>query len=288
MAPNAPSSGHVAAPEPLRTRLVRRILGGLVGAIVGASVVASVVASNDREPSDTSGKSAEELEACNCQGGTSVPHASPSLPRVQDLVASVAAFASLLGGAIYFIVAYGYDSFYFRLGLAPGDVELGYDDMLRSAFPAIALALTIMLVPGALLALCVVFGRKLPIKRTARAALLLSLITAFLAMGAGAIVGCAARQAADQVKKGNEAESIKVHNFTLVRLETRRVAVSWVGLAAAPSHLKPTYLFLGNNSSQVLMYDCETRQGIVSVPAISVVLTRSHARAPRACTKMKP
>jgi hypothetical protein len=89
---------------------VHRILGGLVGAIIGASVVAS----NDGEPSDTSGKSAEDLEACNCQDGTSVAHGSPSLPRVQELVACVATFASLLGGAIYFLAAYGYDSFYFR------------------------------------------------------------------------------------------------------------------------------------------------------------------------------
>ena len=221
----------------------------------------------------------------------------PLSPR--DLFGLIPAWAALAGPVVYMVVAYAYDSFYWRLRTTPADVGLGYGEILTSVIPAIVLLflLTIALVVVSILGAALFAAR---LRRQpklfrwfwsavawlarhehrhamwAALAIVLGLIP-FLYGWQG--IGPDARNAAVDVICGRQAKSIRVFGFTLVHLDTPQVKAVWVSSTPSPSGFpegKPLHE-LGHTVSQVVLYEDQATAGPggagpVSVPLNSVML----------------
>jgi hypothetical protein len=167
----------------------------------------------------------------------------------------------LLGPILYGVAAYGYDSFYFKLGVTPSEVGLGYTEILTSAIPALALLSLATLISVLIMAIALRFMprlRKWLISHKATASFFIMALLIVAAVLYGVLgLGKDARAASVALANGREPESVRILGFTLVHLQAPRVQLEWA--ATASTGQMPAQL----RSPGVQLYELGTQSRIV-------------------------
>ena len=156
---------------------------------------------------------------------------------IRELAGLIPALPILVGPIVYAVAAYGYDSFYFRLGTTPSEVGLGYFEVLTFAIPALTI---LILAAGVMSGLTTVWIHYLPGRswlvshkiavRFGSAILLMVAAILYGVFGLGRDV----RAAALAVENGQAPKSVRIMGFTLLHLEAPRVRIEWVSSGTSP------------------------------------------------------
>jgi hypothetical protein len=205
----------------------------------------------------------------SADSGTSPPDEESSGAQertsLRGLAALIPVIAVLLGPILYGVAAYGYDSFYFRLGITPSEVGLGYTEILTSAIPALALISLAALISVLIIAIALRFMprlRKWLISHKATASFFIMALLIVAAVLYGALgLGKDARAASVALANGREPESVRILGFTLVHLQAPRVQLQWT---AASTGQMPAQL----RSPGVQLYELGVTQSRIAILAL--------------------